>query len=284
MSHGLISLAALLDGATFSAAKSPLVPLASILELIAVGGWPSTQGISANSALRNHQSYLQDLVEYDFQTLDGPSDSSIAKQVLRSLARNVGQKTPISTIAKDVPGANNAPLRHPTAQAYVSKFQQLMVIEEVPAWVPHLRSRHTVLTSPIRHFVDPSLALAALSGTPAKLLKDLKTAGFLFENMLIRDLLVYSDAIGAKVTHYRDETGLEVDAVVEAFDGSWGAIEIKMGFHAVDEAAENLLKFKARVDTSVVGEPTFLAVLTNSEYSYTRPDGVHVISITALGA
>ena len=158
-----------------------------------------------------------------------------------------------------------------------------MVVEHQPAWVTSLRSRSALRNTPIRHFTDPSLAAAALRATPDRLLQDTKTLGFLFESMVIRDLRVYAQAADAEVYHYRDKSGLEADAVVQAMDGRWAAFEIKLGFRRVEEGARNLLKLAQRVDQDLCGAPAMLAVIVPSGYGYMRPDGVGVIPIGALG-
>ena len=158
-----------------------------------------------------------------------------------------------------------------------------MIVEDQPAWKPHLRSRARLRSTPKRHFVDPSLAVAALRATPDRLLQDLNLLGLLFESMVVRDLRVYAQAADAEVLQYRDNTGLEVDAIVQTVDGRWAAFEIKLGAGRVDEGARSLLKFAARVDPAVWGEPSALGVIVGAGYGYLREDGVGVIPIGALG-
>ena len=136
----------------------------------------------------------------------------------------------------------------------------------------------------MRHFVDPSLAVAAVRATPARLLGDVSWLGLLFENLVVRDLRVYAQALDAMVFAYRDETGLEADAVIEMPDGRWAAFEVKLGLREVDAAAEHLLRLKTRIDTAVAGEPLALGVITATGYGYVREDGVAVIPIGALTA
>ena len=169
----------------------------------------------------------------------------------------------------------------PSAE-YLAALTRLMVVEEQPAWSTHLRSRHALRSAPTRHFVDPSLAAAALGATPATLLKDLNTLGLLFESLVVRDLRVYAQPLDAGVFHYRDQSGLEVDAIVDAGE-RWAAFEVKLGPGLVDEAADALRRFADRVDTSTRGEPALLGVIVGSRYGYVRDDGVHVIPVGALG-
>jgi len=71
--------------------------------------------------------------------------------------------------------------------------------------------------------------VAALGGSPDRLLKDLEWLGLLFESLVIRDLRVLAQALDGEVLHYRDDYGVEVDTIVQLRDGRWGAIEIKLG-------------------------------------------------------
>ena len=159
-----------------------------------------------------------------------------------------------------------------------------MVIEDQPAWAPHLRSRSRVRSSPKRHFVDPSLAAAVMRVTPERLLQDVNLLGLLFESMVIRDLRVHAQAQDAQVLHYRDNTGLEVDAIVERADGAWGAFEVKLGTTHIEEAADNLRTFAERVDTTKCGPPRELGVITGFGPGYRREDGIDVIPIGAVSA
>lgn len=158
-----------------------------------------------------------------------------------------------------------------------------MVVEDQPAWGVHLRTTHTLRKASKLHFVDPSLAVAAMRSGPERLVRDLNLLGLLFESMVIRDLRVYAQAADAEVLHYRDSDGLEVDAIIEARDGRWAAFEVKLGFNQVDEASANLHKFVKRIDTDRCGPPAALGVIIGSGYGFKREDGVHVIPIGALG-
>lgn len=158
-----------------------------------------------------------------------------------------------------------------------------MIIEDQPAWATHLRSRAVLRKRPIRHFVDPSLAVAALGADPGRLLRDFRFLRLLFESMVVRDLRVYAQAADAEVFHYRENGRLEVDAVVQARDGRWAAFEVKLGPKMIEEGARNLLRLADRVDQRRVGPPQALGVIVASGYGYSRPDGVGVVPIGALG-
>jgi predicted AAA+ superfamily ATPase len=186
-------------------------------------------------------------------------------------------------LAAEVEGEEGT-IARTTVYAFLDALQRLMVIEEQPPWSPHLRSRATLRTAPRTHFTDPSLAAAAVAAGPERLLADLNYLGLLFESMVVRDCRVYASPFDGTVHHYRDSDALEVDIVVQNRDGGWGAFEVKLGGEkAVEEGAAGLLKFAAKVDTSKVGEPQVLGIITATGYGYTRPDGVVVLPLGALG-
>ena len=156
------------------------------------------------------------------------------------------------------------------------------MVENLPAWNPALRSKTPLRTSAKRHFVDPSIATAVMGISAKRLLQDFNTFGYLFESLCIRDLRVYAESLDGSVHHYRDKSGLESDAVIVLRDGSWAAIEVKMGAHEFDLAAENLLKFVNRVNTDKMGQPSFLMILSATEFAYQREDGIYVVPLGCL--
>jgi predicted AAA+ superfamily ATPase len=233
--------------------------------------------------LTAQKDYLEEIQRVDIARVDGVRrDPGNVSRVIRSLARNVATLVSARTIAADAGGAEG-PLDDDTVRDYLAALQRLMIYEEQPAWSPHLRSRSILRKSPKRHFVDPSLAVAALGATPELLLNDLNFLGLLFESMVYRDLSIYARACDASVYHYRDNTGLEVDAIVENRQGDWCAFEVKLGAGQVDKAAASLLKFRDRVDVRKSRAPGTLGVIVSSGYGFLRKDGVAVIPIGALG-
>lgn len=278
-SNGDISLSALLAGQPACASDSGLA-LQDLSALICRGGWPAFRALETPQALRRVRSYLGE-VPRDTERLSGNRPERVAR-LLESLARNVSTLVTASTLAADA----SRPEDHLSDDAvanYLSSLSRLFVIEDQPAWQPHLRSRYRLRRAPKRHFVDPSLAAAALRAEPPALIRDLNFLGFLFESLAVRDLRVYAQPGEGEVQHYRDSSGLEVDAIVTA-GGAWGAFEIKLGgTEAIDEAAVALRKFAARVDTSRTGPPAALGVIVGSGYGYVREDGVQVIPIGCLG-
>lgn len=282
-STGAVSLSAVLEGRPVRAAD-PGVSFDRLLELLCIGGWPANIGATADDAQRLLRGYLSDVARVDVRRVDSARrDPRLVNRLLRSLARNVATGTPIANLQRDVNGAEGDH-KIETISTYLNALARLMIIEELAAWAPSLRSRTRLRTTAVRHFVDPSLAIAALRANPTRLRRELEWTGFLFENLVIRDLRVFADALGAQLFSYRDESGLEADAIIELPDGRWAAFEAKLGLGQVEGAARQLLKLRTRVDTSIAGEPVALVVVTGSGYGYSRPDGVSVLPVAALGA
>ncbi len=280
-STGDVSLAALFAGDD-PRARDPGLSITDLTERIAVGGWPGLLGRTPDQALVALRGYLDETRRVDLIRLDGVRrDPENVARVLRSLARNVATAASARSIAADV-GGSDGPIDHHTVLDYLAALTRVFVLEDLPAWSPALRSRGILRTAVTRHFVDPSLAVAALDARPERLLRDVQTLGLLFESLVIRDLRVYAQALDATVFHYRDNNGLEADAVIQRRDGSWAAFEVKLGQAAIDGAAANLLRLAGRVDTDRHGKPAVLAVISGWGYGYRRPDGVAVVPVGAL--
>ena len=274
-SSGVVSLQQLLGGHSTARLESEL-PLSKLAEHIAVGGWPAHLQRSVNQSLQANRDYLNEIRRVDVARVDGiRRDPFKVGRFLHSFARQVATYAAASTMAAD--------LNNHTADEYLTALERLMVIEDQPAWAPHLRSRSRLRGAPKRHYVDPSLAVAGLQADPDSLLRDLNLFGLLFESLVIRDLRIYAQHRDAEVLQYRDNTGLEVDAIVQRSEGQWAAFEVKLGTGMIDQAATNLLRFATRVDTSRSRSPAALAVIVARGYGYVRPDGIRVIPIGALG-
>lgn len=285
MRHGTghLSLRKLLEGETVRCQPHNLAVI-ELAELICRGGWPGHLGIETTDALRINRNYVDDICRVDLQRVDGVRrEPNRILRFLQSLARNVSTNAKVATIVRDVSGREQSPMKDHTAHSYLGALERIMVVEDQPAWAPHLRSSSRMQVSSKRHFVDPSIAIAALGATPEHLLADLELLGLLFESLVIRDLRIYAQAMGGKVFHYRDDAGLEVDAIIDAGPGRWAAMEVKLGTKRIDEAAKNLLKFAAKVDTRRSGEPAILGVIVDRGYGYRRPDGISIIPLGALG-
>ena len=282
-STGSVSVGALLQGVPPRAADSGLT-VPGVAERACVGGWPGHLNRTVDQSLEAVRSYVDEIRRVDVGRVDQTvRDPEKVSRLLASLGRNVATYASIPTLAADAGGADS-PLSDSTTRDYLTALERLMIVEDQPAWAPHLRSRSRLRNASKRHFVDPSIAVAALGTSPAGLLEDLEFFGFVFESMVVRDLRVYAQAVDAEVLQYRDNSGLEIDAVVRARDGRWAAVEIKLGHREVDDAARNLLKLRdGRVDTARAGEPTMLAVILSTGLSYMREDGVAVIAVGSLG-
>ncbi len=281
-SSGEMSLRRLLDGERQRAQRSDL-SIASIAELICVGGWPGNFGRPLGSTLRMNRGYLDEICRLDISRFsERKRDPVKVARLLRSLARNVATPAAMANLARDV-GRDGENLKVDTVAAYLEALERLMLLEDQPAWSPHLRSRTTLRTKPVRHFVDPSLATAALRATPARLTADPEFLGLLFESLVIRDLRIYAQAADAQVFHYREKEGLEVDAIVEAADGRWAAFEVKLGDRRIAEGANNLKRLARRMEESDHEKPSVLAVIVPRGYGHAGIEDVGVIPIGALG-
>lgn len=280
-SNGKISLKDILDGKDISATNE--LELEDIASIIVRGGWPASLDIKGNNKYKVAKEYVASLIEEDVNTIDGiERNPSKMRAVLKSLARNVSTPVSNSTIIEDVKKEFTDEISRPTLDDYLNTLEKLFVIENVEATNLNIRSTIPLRMKSKLEFVDPSIATAILRLTKEDLIRDLNYFGFLFENMCIRDLKIYSELLDGEISYYRDKTDFEVDAILKMADGKWGAIEIKLGSGYIEEAAQNLLKFKNKVDISKSGEPTFLMVLSGSNYSYRREDGVYVVSIGSL--
>ena len=281
-SVGEVSLRDLLDGIPVAVAR-PDVPFEGIVDAVCRGGWPRLLGESVRTGQQFLADYLNEICRTDVNVVDGVARDPIRlRRLLESLSRNLATTATHATFARDVNGESG--LNRETVAEYLRALQRLYVVEDLPHWFTHLRSKAKLRKSAKRHFVDPSLAAAALTATPDRLTRELQTLGFMFESLVVRDLRIYGEANDAAVYHYRDSDGLEADAVVEARDRRWIAVEIKLGGQQwIDEAAQSLLKLRAKIDTERVGEPAKLLIVTATGYGYDRPDGTTVVPITALG-
>ena len=281
-SNGQVSLAALFEGDEPEGVST--LDVQEIAFLISRGGWPGAVGMDAQAALQQAENYLNAIVENDISEVDHVTRDPIrARLLMRSLARNIGTTASLPVIQSDVDGTDKPPSTN-TVIAYLNGLERLFVVENQPAWGPALRSRSILRKTAKRHFIDPSIAVAALHTSPDGLLKDLNTFGFLFESLCVRDLRVYAQVLKGDILHYQDNTGLEADAIIALHDGRWGAIEVKLGQKQVDEAANNLLKLKAKINEDKSNAPSFLMILTGTGYAYRRPDGVLCVPIGCLKA
>lgn len=280
-STGEVSFGDILAGKDISGVSK--LSLEDIASIIVRGGWPASISIKSDAKYRIAKEYVKSLIHEEVRSVDGVERNTEKMQnVLRSLARNISTQVSNSTIEADIKNNFDDDISRPTLTDYLNTLEKLFVIEDVNATNLNLRSKYALRTKPKKYFVDPSIATAILDLKPMDLINDLNTFGFMFESLCIRDLKIYTESLGGDVTFYRDEKGFEVDAILRMPSGKWGAIEIKLGAGYIDEAANNLLKFKEHVDIKKCGEPSFLLVLTGTNYSYKRDDDVYVVSIGTL--
>ncbi|MCL2329452.1 MAG: DUF4143 domain-containing protein [Bacteroidetes bacterium] len=282
-SSGKISLKNLLEGKKFDAGNDHS-ELEFIIEKIIIGGYPSLIGKTVSDANDILRSYIEMLAEVDMSRVSNVKRDPVkVRNLLRSLARNTATTIETTSLETDIFEKDSFSITRPTIYNYLDALERLMIIENQPAWNTHLRSSAMLRKAPKRHLTDVSLAVASLGATEKSLLNDLKFTGFLFESLVTHDLRVYAQSNDASVFHYRDSTNLEVDAIVQKYSGEWAAFEVKLGTGQIDEAAENLKKFASILDTKKIQSPQSLNIITGTGVSYTRNDGINVISLSSLG-
>ena len=261
------------------------VLLTDLITLIIRGGWPGSLGLSVEQAALLPAEYLNAVIDDDIYRVDGVKrDTTKMRLLLRSLARNESTTVTNKTLRNDIKAMDDEDIDANTVAAYLDIFTRLFIIENQPPFSAGIRSSVRLKQAEKRHFVDPSLACALLKATPAGLLGDLETLGFLFEALCERDLRIYAESFGASLYHYQDYKNQEVDAVVQMPDGNWAAFEIKLGANQIDAAAENLLHLQQEIAADPKGKPpAVLCVICGlTSAAYKRPDGVFVVPITAL--
>ena len=253
------------------------------------GGWPDSLNKKTDKAqLAVAYSYVENICKSDASKIDGIKRNPLkVKTILKSYSRNISTLASEKTIFNDV-NSNFKAISQPTYHSYVDALTRLFVIDNVPGWSPNIRSSTAIRSGMKKEFVDPSIAVAALGLNPKSLLFDLKTFGFIFENLCMRDLSVYTNAIGGQLSYYHDRYGLESDCVLHLRDDRYCLIEFKLGKSGIDNGAQNLIKLnniikdKIKENNLNIKEPEFLAVITGGQFAYTRKDGVKVIPIATL--
>lgn len=259
--------------------------LEDISYLCCRGGWPRSIFMEKDIALEQAYDYYDAVINSDISKVDGVNrNPERAKNLMRSYSRNIGTQANNETIKDDMITNDSASLDTDTVLSYVNALKKIFVVEESPAWNPNLRSKIAIRTSDTRYFVDPSIAVASLGLGPKDLISDIKTFGYIFETLCIRDLRVYAEANNGKVYHYRDSSELECDAVIHLRNGAYGLVEIKLGGEKfVNDGADNLIKLRNKIDTNTMNNPSFMMVVTAvGNYAYKREDGVFVVPIGCL--
>jgi len=288
-SSGTISLGALFGKEKFE----PFIASIDLVQLIDAtirGGWPQTLGLPMSKAGSVAAEYINAIVRnVIFRDDQSKRDQAKVRKLLRSLARNNATTASVKTLSLDTEGTEmgikndkEVLISRDSVAGYLKSLKEIFVIEEIPPWNPQIRSKAIMRQAPKRVYSDPSLAAAALGANRERLLRDLKTFGLLFKNLCLRDLSVYADVYGGHVFHYRDNSDLEVDAIVEMPSGSWGAFEIKLGEGQVDGAANTLLRMGAKMAAAGAEPPACLAVITGGGIAMPRNDGIYVLPVNAI--
>ncbi len=281
-SAGQVSLKALFDGTQEMGLFENPLTLQDIAFVMCRGGWPGALGLEKDDALEVAFNLVEELVNVDIHKVDNTEkNQDRVRSILRSYARNISTMATATTIMTDV-RANDISITDKTLSNYLTALKRLFIVEDLKAWQPSLRSKAGIRTSHKRHFVDTSIATAVLELTPQSVLEDFNLFGFLFEDLCLRDMRIYTQTLRGDVYHYHDNTELESDMILRLYDGRWAAVEVKTGSKEIDEAAKNLIKLSELVDTSKVGKPSFLMVLTGGQYAYRREDGIFVVPIGCL--
>lgn len=283
-SEGVVSLRDNICKNQLGLVKSKSIRIQDLAYLIVRGGWPAVLNSSSDRFLTVAKDYINAVVRHDFYRLDGiDRDGKKMELLLRSLARHESTTASIKTLIKDIKETDDENITAVTISGYLNVLERLFLIENQEPFVTNLRSSVRLKKMEKRHFTDPSLAAALLGASPEDLIGDINTMGLLFEALCVRDLKIYGDTFDAKVMHYQDYKGREIDAVVAFGKGDWVAIEIKLGENQVDEAAEKLIKLSRSIEQEGGRKPKALCVLCGlSSAAYTRKDGVMVVPITAL--
>lgn len=286
-SKGSVSLEDLFDGGTnFPWDMNEGWTLEDAAYLLCRGGWPISVLAPKEFSLEITKNYFNGL--FDFDDCENEKfrnkKPEVLRMILRSYARHISTEAALSTIIEDVKQTNERTMDPKTFDDYMEALKDLYIIEDIGAWNPNIRSKTSIRSTPTRHFVDTSIACRALGVTPADLMNDLTSFGLFFEDMAVRDLYVYSSCLGGTVRHYRDNAGLECDAVIHLEDGRWGAVEIKLGGDDLVAAGASSLK---TLRDKIVGKsdenaPSFLLVLTATGGAYKRDDGVFVAPVNML--
>ena len=282
-SSGKVSLQELCEG-KLTPAITGEVDLRTLARLIVRGGWPGNLGTDDADVSLLPNEYLDAVIDDDVNRVDETRrDSRKIRLLLRSLARNESTTATNRTLKNDIKEIDDEDIDVETVASYLDIFNRLFLTDNQPPYATKLRSSVRVKQAEKRHFCDPSLACALLKATPAKLIGDLETFGFLFEALCERDLKIYAESFGAALYHYQDYAGNEIDAVIELPDGGWCGIEIKLGANKIDEAAENLVHIREKIIKDGGKAPSALIVLCGlTSAAYRRPDGVYVVPLTAL--
>lgn len=290
-SNGMISLMDLFDNPNMNIEAISEIDIEQLIQITCRGGWPATLRLKDDkSKLMVAKNYVQTVCREDVSRVDGVQrDEKLARMIMRSYARNISTLAKKTTILADVTSSGEYECSMDTYDSYVKALEKLFVIQDIDAWSPAVRSKDAIRQTPKRTFCDPSVAVAAMQLTPTALLTQLKTFGFLFEQLCIRDLKAYTTDIDTRIGYYHDRYGLEADVVLHLNDGRYALIECKLGSQEIEDGAKHLLELKRLIvehnkteKQNPIREPDLMLILTGGLYGYRRPDGVYVVPLACL--
>ena len=280
-SSGLVSLADVCNGCDIGVQNMECPTVDRLVSLVIRGGWPGALGKSDAQAMAIPREYVENVIRIDIQKLDDiERDPTKVRKCLRSLARNESTTVSTATIRSDIAEFDDTSMGINTVTDYLAAFKRLFLTHDTEPFSPFLRSPSRIKQQVKRRFCDPSIAAALLGATPAMLMRDLRTFGFLFESLVVRDLEIYAESLGARLYHYQDYDNDEFDAVLQFEDGNWSAFEVKFNPDDVDAAAAELVRIAGKFTNN---PPQSLAVVVGKQgFAHRRADGVYVLPIAAL--
>lgn len=290
-STGEVSLQELFDNPNYDIdGASSKLDIPELIRVACRGGWPATLQLSSKASMMIAKDYVKTVCNYDISAVDKKQrNPKIAMQIMRSYARNISTLAKKTSILEDVTASGNIELSMPTFDDYIGALERLFVIQDIDAWSPAIRSKSAIRSAPKRCFIDPSIAVAAMNVNADGLETQLKTFGFIFEQMCVRDLRAYTADFDSHLSYYRDRYGLEADLVLHFSDGRYALIECKLGSREIEEGAQHLLEIKRliqeknKTETQVpLREPDLMIIITGGKMAYTRADGVKVIPLACL--
>lgn len=290
-STGEVSLQELFDNPNYDIdGASSKLDIPELIRVACRGGWPATLQLSSKASMMIAKDYVKTVCNYDISAVDKKQrNPKIAMQIMRSYARNISTLAKKTSILEDVTASGDIELSMPTFDDYIGALERLFVIQDIDAWSPAIRSKSAIRSAPKRCFIDPSIAVAAMNVNADGLETQLKTFGFIFEQMCARDLRAYTADFDSHLSYYRDRYGLEADLVLHFSDGRYALIECKLGSREIEEGAQHLLEIKRliqeknKTETQIpLREPDLMIIITGGKMAYTRADGVKVIPLACL--
>lgn len=290
-SNGAISLQALFDNPKQEIEATSTMNVNDLIFAACRGGWPAAlKPTNHKEQLMTAKDYVQSVCQMDIMRIDGSRrNAKLCMHILRSYARNISTIAKTTSLLADIIAGDGVDCTRTTLYDYIGALEKLFVIQDIDAWCPAVRSKTAIQSTPKRGFCDPSVAVAALGLTPETLQTQLKTFGFIFEQMCVRDLKAYSYDYFTSVGYYRDRYGLEADVVLHLGEGRYALIECKLGSREIEEGAKHLCKLQELIlehnkteKQMPIREPDLKIILTGGQYAYTRTDGVHVVPLACL--